>query len=281
MRHHRLTITRREPITLAPRTTRHRQLTIHRRIATDTPPATMAPTVRILVMACRPGWPPTTAAHLMSQSPALVERQLTPPPVHRPSARPAPDRRSPANPQPDGDFRGPDAACLQSAYLSSLPPRGRHTALIAALTLGLGNALPLALQHGLAFGLTHGADDASINLPVLVAVSSGWLPEIDRTLRETFLASSRATIASRSPTDLARRSSLTNGEAVTFSDEIEGRLKLLALGDRGHLLAGKSSRIRLPEGRAPALPGRLPEPGRTCVHSLRSSENLSHIVSIT
>jgi hypothetical protein len=42
----------------------------------------------------------------------------------------------------------------------------------------------------------------NIRRPVLVAVSSGWLPEIDPTLRETFLASSRVTIASRSATDL-------------------------------------------------------------------------------
>jgi hypothetical protein len=43
----------------------------------------------------------------------------------------------------------------------------------------------------------------NIKRPVLVLVSRAWLPEIDRTLRETFLASSRATIASKSPTDRA------------------------------------------------------------------------------
>ena len=49
---------------------------------------------------------------------------------------------------------------------------------------------------------------------------------MDRTRRLTFLASSRATIASRSPTDRASRSSLY-GEGVALADEIEGRLKLL------------------------------------------------------
>jgi len=47
----------------------------------------------------------------------------------------------------------------------------------------------------------------NINLPVLVEVSRAWLPEIDRTLRETFWPSSRPTIASKSPTDRASRSS--------------------------------------------------------------------------
>jgi hypothetical protein len=98
-------------------------------------------------------------------------------------------------------------SALQSGYLGSLPPCSRHTALIAALTLGFGDALSLTFQHALALCLPYGADHAHISLRVLVAVSSGWLPEIDRTLRETSLASIRATIASRSPTDRARRSS--------------------------------------------------------------------------
>jgi hypothetical protein len=43
-----------------------------------------------------------------------------------------------------------------------------------ALRLCLGDALPLALQHGLRFGLPYGADDASMSLPVVVLVSTGY-----------------------------------------------------------------------------------------------------------
>jgi hypothetical protein len=43
----------------------------------------------------------------------------------------------------------------------------------------------------------------SMGLLVLVAVSSGWLPETESTRKETSLASNRATIASRTPTDRA------------------------------------------------------------------------------
>jgi hypothetical protein len=77
---------------------------------------------------------------------------------------------------------------------------------------------------------------ASINLPVLVAVSRAWLPEIDKTRRLTFLRSSRATIAkvAHRPGKPIERG--TN-ELVPFADVIEGGLKLLALGDRRHLLA--------------------------------------------
>jgi hypothetical protein len=49
---------------------------------------------------------------------------------------------------------------------------------------------------------------ANINLPVAVSESSGCAPDIASTLNETFLASSRATISSRSPTDVASLSSL-------------------------------------------------------------------------
>jgi hypothetical protein len=40
---------------------------------------------------------------------------------------------------------------------------------------------------------------ANIKRPVAVPVSRGWLPEIDKTLRKTFSASSEATIANRHP----------------------------------------------------------------------------------
>ena len=49
---------------------------------------------------------------------------------------------------------------------------------------------------------------ANISLPIAVPVSSGSAPDIASTLSETFLASSRATISSKSPTDLASLSSL-------------------------------------------------------------------------
>ena len=42
--------------------------------------------------------------------------------------------------------------------LGSLPPSRRHTTLVAAFALGFGDALAMALQHGLA--LTHGAEDS-------------------------------------------------------------------------------------------------------------------------
>ena len=47
----------------------------------------------------------------------------------------------PTDAEPVGDFRGPDALRLQRCYLSSLPASGRHTALVAAYPLGLGDAL--------------------------------------------------------------------------------------------------------------------------------------------
>ena len=66
----------------------------------------------------------------------------------------------PTDPQPDGDFRGPDALGLQSDDLCRLSPRSRHTALVAPFALGLGDALPLALQHRLPLGLPDGGDHA-------------------------------------------------------------------------------------------------------------------------
>jgi hypothetical protein len=64
----------------------------------------------------------------------------------------------PPDPQPAGDFRGPDAIGLQSGYLGGLSPRSRHTPFVAALTLGLCDPFTLTLQHGLPFGLPHSAD---------------------------------------------------------------------------------------------------------------------------
>lgn len=61
----------------------------------------------------------------------------------------------PAEPRPACDFRGPDAFPLEPDDFGSLSPNCRHTTLIAALTLGLGDALPLPLWHGLPFGLSH------------------------------------------------------------------------------------------------------------------------------
>ena len=51
--------------------------------------------------------------------------------------------------------------CVSTSGCSSpsLSPNGRHTSLIAALTLGFGDALPLPLQHGFPLGLSHGTDD--------------------------------------------------------------------------------------------------------------------------
>jgi hypothetical protein len=42
----------------------------------------------------------------------------------------------------------------------SLAPSGRHTAFVAALTLGFGDALPLPFEHGLPLGLSRGTDDS-------------------------------------------------------------------------------------------------------------------------
>ena len=54
----------------------------------------------------------------------------------------------PSDPQSAGDFRGPDAFLLEPDDLGSLPPNGRHTPLVAPLSLGFGDAFPLAFQHG-------------------------------------------------------------------------------------------------------------------------------------
>ena len=70
---------------------------------------------------------------------------------------------------------------------------------LAALGLGFGDTFPLALQHGFPLGLPHGADHANINLPVAVPVSR-VRTDMDRTRRLTPFASSRDTIASKSPT---------------------------------------------------------------------------------
>lgn len=51
-----------------------------------------------------------------------------------------PVHRGPTDPQPDGDFRGPDALLFEQDDLRRLSPRCRHTALVAAFTLGLGDA---------------------------------------------------------------------------------------------------------------------------------------------
>ena len=60
--------------------------------------------------------------------------------------------------------------------------------------------------------------------------------DIDRTERLTPLASSRATMANRSPTYRASRSSLVTAN-WSPSRVIERRLKVLTLGNRGDLLS--------------------------------------------
>ena len=73
----------------------------------------------------------------------------------------------------------------------------------------------------------------NINLPMLLAVSSGWLPAIDKTLRGFQPADDCQQVAYRpgKPIELGAN------EPVPFSDIIEGRIKLLTLGHRRHLLA--------------------------------------------
>src|SRR5271166_5472698 len=64
--------------------------------------------------------------------------------------------RQPLDPQHPAIFRGPDACRLEADDLTNRWPRGRHTALVATITLGLGDALQLTLQHRLTLCLTHG-----------------------------------------------------------------------------------------------------------------------------
>jgi hypothetical protein len=54
----------------------------------------------------------------------------------------------PADPQSDGDFRGPDACLLEPGDLYRLPPCSRHPALVVAFALGLGDAITLSLAGG-------------------------------------------------------------------------------------------------------------------------------------
>jgi hypothetical protein len=60
------------------------------------------------------------------------------------------------NTQFHGDFCGRDA---EPSDLSSLPSNGRRTALVASVTLRLGDALPLALQHHLPLEPAYSTDD--------------------------------------------------------------------------------------------------------------------------
>ena len=76
----------------------------------------------------------------------------------------------------------------------------------------------------------------SINRPVALLVSRGWAPDMESTRRVTFLASSRPTMFSRSPTDLASLSNFVTVKCA-FAAEIQSSLKLFTLGDRRDLFA--------------------------------------------
>ena len=119
-----------------------------------------------------------------------------------------PIHAGPAYPQPAGDFRGPDAFLLEPDDLAGLPPGGRHTALVAALRLAL--AMPSRWRSSMASrsACPTAPMTASINLPVAVPVSSGCAARHGQNPEADLLASSRATMSRRSPTDLASLSSL-------------------------------------------------------------------------
>jgi hypothetical protein len=51
----------------------------------------------------------------------------------------------PTDPQPAGDFLGPDARLFEPDDFGSLSPNGWHTPLIAAFALGFCDAFALAL----------------------------------------------------------------------------------------------------------------------------------------
>jgi hypothetical protein len=98
------------------------------------------------------------------------EAQFMPPPDHSHSARQRPTNASRADPQPNGGFRRHQTFGLQSGLLL---PGGRHTALVAAVTLGFGDA---------------------------ALVFRRCEPDVDSILSFTFWASSRTTMSNRSPT---------------------------------------------------------------------------------
>ena len=84
----------------------------------------------------------------------------------------------------------------------------------------------------------------------MVSVSNGWLPDIDRTRRLTFLASNRATISRRSPTDTASLSSLVTVK-VSPSRTYPAPVQAARAGLPTKPAQRKSCRIRQPEARAP------------------------------
>ena len=65
---------------------------------------------------------------------------------------------------------------LQSGYLGSLPSRGRHTALVAAFPLRLGNTVTLPFEHRFTLGAAHGSEDGEHEPAGLQEVwSEAWL----------------------------------------------------------------------------------------------------------
>ena len=192
-------------------------------------------------------------------------------------ACPAPDTRWPVHPQLAGDFRGPDACLLEPDDLGSLSPSGRHTALVAARAFAL--AMPSRWRSSMASrsACPTAPMTANISLPVAVPVSRAALPDIARTLSETILASSRATISSRSPTDLASLSSLVTVKVSPSRNVIQCHLKLLRAGRPMRPARRKSYRIRRPEARAPGLRDRRLGQGMMSWRSRPAWRFLSHM----
>src|SRR5690348_16882279 len=63
-----------------------------------------------------------------------------------------------SDPQPAGDFRGPDVLGLQPHDVICVPASSWRTALIAVLSLGLRDSFSLSFKHGFAFSLSNGAN---------------------------------------------------------------------------------------------------------------------------